>query len=201
MIERAALRCKRETAAEEEREKGRKVREGRKLSASVICDDERCGERRVLLGGVTKFHERVSPLRPASARECDEKKRSLVRARGRETDRNVLGSPLLAARVIRREKERERETHTKGRQSEPERKTERETYRLRGKKTEAVRRSEKNTERPDPPVAARFVRNRVLFARARETGAAAGTKEEKRRFGVHKRSQREKKKRKKERNK
>lgn len=111
MIERAALRCKRETAAEEEREKGRKVREGRKLSASVICDDERCGERRVLLGGVTKFHERVSPLRPASARECNEKKRSLVRARGRETDRNVLGSPLLAARVIRREKERERDTH------------------------------------------------------------------------------------------
>lgn len=99
------------------------MREGRKLSASVICDDERCGERRVLLGGVTKFHERVSPLRPASARECDEKKRSLVRARGRETDRNVLGSPLLAARVIRRE--RERDTRRDGRANRSGRRRER----------------------------------------------------------------------------
>lgn len=107
MIERAAQGARERQQRRRSERKERKVREGRKLSASVICDDERCGERRVLLGGVTKFHERVSPLRPASARECDEKKRSLVRARGRETDRNVLGSPLLAARVIRRE----RETH------------------------------------------------------------------------------------------
>lgn len=82
------------------------MREGRELSASIICD-ERCGERRVLLGGVTKFHERVSPLRPAFARECEEEE-TTARTRARERDKNVLGSALLTARAREREiKERE----------------------------------------------------------------------------------------------
>lgn len=136
------------------------------MSASIICD-ERCGERRVLLGEVTKFHERVSPpLRPAAAAaafvgECNEERKSGVRPCAREAkrDRNVLGSALLARTRVR---ERERERGAKGRPErtraeDGEKKT---SPRARGKKTEAAR-SEKNTERPDPLSPARFLRNRA----------------------------------------
>lgn len=140
------------------------------MSASIICD-ERCGERRVLLGEVTKFHEPVSPpLRPAGAAaaaaaafvgECDEERKSEVRPCAREAkrDRNVLGSALLARTRVR---ERERERGAKGRPErtraeDGEKKT---SPRARGKKTEAAR-SEKNTERPDPLSPARFLRNRA----------------------------------------
>lgn len=143
----------------------------------------------MLLGGVTKFHERVSPLRPAfSPRECDERKRS----RARERDGNVLGSALLVARA--RERERER---VEG--SESERKTERERERHiacggRKRKRCGVK---KNTERPDPLSPRARVRFVIAsFSRERrETGGRNGGSEKSR--STQERSRRKQKKRKK----
>lgn len=109
---------------EKERERGRK------LHIRLSCN-ERCGERRVLFGGVTKFHERVSPLQPVFAREC-EKEETLARVR----ERNVLGSARSLTPARERESEKDRRRDGEANQSGRRRKT----YRVRGKKTEAVRR-------------------------------------------------------------
>lgn len=159
------------------------MREGRKLSAFIIRD-ERCGERRVLLGGVTKFHERVSPLRPAFARECEQEKRSLVRAR--ERDRNVLGSARCLPRVYGGERERERES--KGT-----------IERIRERKTEKECKGRKRKRcgvKSDPP-SSRVFFVIAFFSRERERPVAETKEEEK---GVRKRNLRKNKK-KKERNK
>lgn len=149
------------------------------MSASIICD-ERCGERRVLLGEVTKFHERVSPpLRPAAAAaaafvgECDEERKSGVRPCAREAkrDRNVLGSALLARTRVR-EREREREGQRDDR-SEPERKTERKRHRRARGGRKRKRRGVKRTRRgltPYRPRVSFVIARRVAFAAARNTG-------------------------------
>lgn len=77
--------------------------EGRELYTRPSCN-ERCGERRVLFGGVTKFHERVSPLQPVFAREGERKKQSLVCATGREE--RIRKCALV--RACERERERVR---------------------------------------------------------------------------------------------
>ena len=110
-----------------ERRENKKVREGRKFVRVYHICDERCGERRVLLGGVTKFHERVSPLRPGlrlSVCECEKEENGRSRASERETA-DVLGS-ALPCRACTRKRE------TKGRQrAKAERKTDRERERER----------------------------------------------------------------------
>jgi len=123
---------------------------------------------------------------PSRVREEETVARTCVR--GKERQERI--GKCAARRRDERKEEREREREAKGQRSEPERKTEKETYRVRGKKTEAVR-SEKNTERPDP-LAPRVFLVIASFSRERER-PAAGTKEE-RRTGVHKRNQRKKRK-------
>lgn len=135
---------------------------------------------------------------PSLLAECDERKRFAV-ARARKRERRERIRKCAACRACRRERERrgkrKRERQAEGTAERTRAEDgERDIPRVRGKKTEALR-SEKNTERPDP-LSPRVSSVIASFSRERgERRPPAGTKkEERRKTGVHKRSQRKKRK-------